>query len=223
LSLGGRLILVKSVLQSLAVFWMLLERIPAKIISMLRRLSFNFLWNDLVGKRRFHLCSWQSLSRPKREGGWGLKHLCIFNKALLACSFWRAISIDNLWHRIIKDKYFGDQPLSIWLQKSHLIQRWASPFWKGLVSSSQVILHWLRWSPGSGKDIILGRDKLLGLDELSILSLQLRSLLRSRNISSLAQLKKENGAFPLPDHWWHSSDLDLGGPTSLELTLSRLP
>jgi hypothetical protein len=171
LSLGGRLILVKTVLQSLVVYWMLLERIPAKIITMLRRLSFNFLWNDQAGNRRFHLCNWQTLSRPKREGGWGLKNLSIFNKALLACSFWRAISIDNIWHRVIKDKYLGAKPLSFWLRRTHLIQSLDSPFWKGLVSSSQVILHWLRWSPGSGKDINLGRDKLIGLDDLSILSL----------------------------------------------------
>jgi mannosylglycoprotein endo-beta-mannosidase len=69
LSLGGRLILINSVLQSLAVYWMVLEKIPAKILSMLRKLSFNFLWNDFAGNRHFHLCKWQILSRPKREGG----------------------------------------------------------------------------------------------------------------------------------------------------------
>jgi hypothetical protein len=57
LSLGGRFILVKAVLEGLAVYWMSLERIPAKIITLLQRLSINFLWNDLAGKRHFHLCS----------------------------------------------------------------------------------------------------------------------------------------------------------------------
>jgi hypothetical protein len=95
LSLGGRLILVNSVLQSLAVYWMLLERIPTKILSLIRKLSFSFLWSDFAGHRRFHLCRWQTLTRPKREGGWGLKNPFIFNKALLACSFWRAISTEN--------------------------------------------------------------------------------------------------------------------------------
>jgi hypothetical protein len=56
LSLGGRLILVKSVLEGLAVYWMTLERLPKKIFKLLRRLSFNFLWNDLPGKHHFHLC-----------------------------------------------------------------------------------------------------------------------------------------------------------------------
>jgi hypothetical protein len=183
LSLGGRLILVNSVLQSLAVYWMLLEKIPAKILTLLRKLSFNFLWNDFAGNRHFHLCKWQILSRPKREGGWGLKNLFTFNKALLACSFWRAITSNSFWHRVIMAKYFGSKPLSLWIRQTHFSLSWVSPIWRGLVSSSQVILHWLRWCPGSGTEVKLGRDKLIGLDDLSLLSLQLRSKLLSLNIS----------------------------------------
>jgi len=87
LSIGGRFILVKSVLEGLAVYWMSLERLPAKIIHTLRRLTYNFLWNDLANKRRFHLCSWQELSKPRKTGGWGLKILSTFNSTLLANSF----------------------------------------------------------------------------------------------------------------------------------------
>jgi hypothetical protein len=67
------------------------------------------------------------------------------------------------------------------------------------------------------KEIKIGRDKLIGLDDQSILSLQLRSHLISLNLFSLAQLKKETRAFPLPDHWLHSSELALRGPIALEL------
>jgi hypothetical protein len=57
LSLGRRLILVKSVLESLAVYWMMLERVPPKIITTLRRLAFKFLWSGQANKNRLHLCS----------------------------------------------------------------------------------------------------------------------------------------------------------------------
>jgi ribonuclease HI len=195
---------------------MTLERIPNKIISQLRRLSFNFLWNDLAGKRRFHLCSWQTLSRPKRSGGWGLKNLAIFNTTLLANSFWRAVTLDSIWHRVIMDKYIGSQPLHLWLRKTQLLQKRASPFWRGLVSSSPVILHWLRWWPGSGSEIKLGRDKLLGLDDRSILSLPLRSQLGSFNFFSLAQMKVETRVSPFPDRWLHSRDFPLFGSMARE-------
>jgi ribonuclease HI len=114
------------------------------------------------------------------------------------------------------DKYLGALPLPLWLRKTHLLQKRASPFWRGLVSSSQVILHWLRWRPGSGAEIKIGRDKIIGLDDHSILSLPLRSQLFSFNYCSLAQMKVATRAFPLPDHWLHSNDLSLIGPLALE-------
>jgi hypothetical protein len=132
---------------------MTLERIPNKIIILLRRLSINFLWNDLAGKRHYHLCSWQSLTKPRKEGGWGLKNLSVFNTALLACSFWRAVTHNSIWHRVISDKYLDSLPLLLWLRKPSFELRRASPFWKGLINASPVVLHWLRWKPGSGSEI----------------------------------------------------------------------
>jgi ribonuclease HI len=216
LSLGGRYILVKSVLESLVVFWMTLERIPNRIIIILRRLSFNFLWNGQVGKHRFHLCSWQTLSKPRKAGGWGLKNLSTFNSTLLASSFWRAVTHNSIWHRIINDKYLGSLPFLNWLRKPSFQLKRASPFWKGLVASSPVILHWLRWKPGSGKEILIGRDMILGLGDLSLLSPPLRSRLSSLNFSYLAQISGSTDALPLPDSWLGSDDLFLEGPIATE-------
>jgi hypothetical protein len=55
-------------LTNLVVYWMSLERIPAKIILILRRLSINFLWNDKVGNRRFHLCIGKSCPASYSRG-----------------------------------------------------------------------------------------------------------------------------------------------------------
>jgi ribonuclease HI len=211
LSLGGRFILVNSVLQSLSVFWMSLEKIPSSILKLLRRLSFNFLWSGQNDIQRFHLCSWETLSRPIQAGGWGLKNLAIFNTALLANSFWRALTHDNLWHRVIIDKYLGNLPLIDWIRKPSHYQQRASPFWKGLILSSKVILHWLRWRPGTGSDISLGRDKILGLENRSLLPSSLRSQLASCNIVCLAQARVASNVTPLPDIWLNSGQLNLGG------------
>jgi hypothetical protein len=70
LLLGGRLILVKAVLEGLAVFWMSLEVIPKSILNKLRRLSFAFLWSGQKDKFKFHLCRWMSwLGQKSAEGG----------------------------------------------------------------------------------------------------------------------------------------------------------
>jgi hypothetical protein len=142
LSLGGRYILVKSVLESLAVYWMTLERLPTRTLNLLRRLSFNFLWNDQPGHHRFHLCCWQSLSKPRKAGGWGLKNLASFNSALLASSFWRAVIMTAFGTASSKTSTWAPGRSSIG-SEGQRSANWASPFWKGLVASSKVVLHWL--------------------------------------------------------------------------------
>jgi hypothetical protein len=71
LSLGGRYILIKSVLEAQPVFWMSMESVPRSIINKIRKVIFHYLWNGCNDSCQFHLCRWEMLSRPKRNGGWG--------------------------------------------------------------------------------------------------------------------------------------------------------
>jgi hypothetical protein len=189
LSLGGRLILVKAVLESLAVFWMSLEVIPKSILNKLCSLSYAFLWSGHKEKFQFHLCRWDLLARPKICGGWGLKNLPLFNSALIANTYWRALTHGSIWNKILLGKYLGNSLISTWLRKSSHKHRKASSFWNGWIKNLFVILHWIRWLPGNGNSISLGRDLISGLENLSLLSDTLRSHLSSFHITSLAQAR----------------------------------
>ena len=46
LSLGGRLVLLNSVLSSILVYWMSLAPLPATVLQKLKSLMFNFLWGS---------------------------------------------------------------------------------------------------------------------------------------------------------------------------------
>jgi hypothetical protein len=81
-----------------------------------------------------------------------------------------------------------------------------------------VILHWLRWKPGSGKEIKIGKDMILGLEESSLLSPSLCAHLHSQNILTLAQARLMNDTHALPDHWLGCRDLALGGLWATEWT-----
>jgi hypothetical protein len=118
LSLGGRLILVKAVLESLAVFWMSLEVIPKAILNKLCSLSYAFLWSGHKEKFHFHLCRWDLLARSKICGGWRLKNLPFFNSALIANTYRRALTHGSIWNKIILGKYLGNSLISTWLRKS---------------------------------------------------------------------------------------------------------
>ena len=75
LTLGGRLILIKTVLTGLGVYWFALARCPSSILNALRRLIFNFQWGKTDGHHRFHLTNWKSIYAPVEYGGWDIKNL----------------------------------------------------------------------------------------------------------------------------------------------------
>jgi hypothetical protein len=147
LSIAGRLILVKAVFESQSVFWMSLKVIPRSILTRIQQLMFTFLWSGHKASFHFHICRWDLLTRPKRCGGWRLRTLITFNSTLLANTFWRALTVDSIWHIILLDKYLGDTSIFYWLCNSSHHQQRMSSFWSGLTRNISVLLHWLRWSP----------------------------------------------------------------------------
>jgi len=75
LSLVGRLILAKSVLQSLPVYWLSLVRIPSSILHKIQQLIANFIWRGHRKNTGFHLTKWKNIARPKENGGWGIQNI----------------------------------------------------------------------------------------------------------------------------------------------------
>jgi hypothetical protein len=61
---------------------MLLAWIPSKVLEIIRRLCYKFIWSGDQGKKGFTLASWKKLALPKANGGWGLKKPFLFSKAL---------------------------------------------------------------------------------------------------------------------------------------------
>ena len=105
LSRGGKIVLIKSVLEALPVYWMHFW-IPLGIIEKIRKLCFKFLWSGSCGSS-FGLpwTSWKVLENPKSMGGWGLKVPALFAKALTAKSVWNIIHGSGLWVQIVTHKY----------------------------------------------------------------------------------------------------------------------
>ena len=83
LSKGGKLILVKNVLEAIPMysmhFW-----IPLGIIEKIIILCFKFLWTGNSDSSGLPWTSWKSLASPKFLGGWGMKIPILFAKALAA-------------------------------------------------------------------------------------------------------------------------------------------
>ena len=83
LSLGGRIILVSSVLDSLPTYIMSLFPIPAKVRRRIDQLRRNFIWEGNRESKGSHLVNWNTLISSKRVGGLGIRNLSLHNKSLL--------------------------------------------------------------------------------------------------------------------------------------------
>ena len=78
LSRGGRMVLLKPVLQSILVYWATIAYIPKGILQKLRKKLFSFLWSANRHSEGVPLAKWQMLACPKDLGGWGIKNPFLF-------------------------------------------------------------------------------------------------------------------------------------------------
>jgi hypothetical protein len=129
LSLGGRLVLVKSVLQSIHVYWLSLAKVPASTLHKIQLMA-NILWRGANKTTCFHLSKWKNIAIPKENGGWGIRNIFWFAKSLAAKSCWRGLFGNSLWSQILKGKYLKGVDLTSWLRKEDCKFPNASIFWK---------------------------------------------------------------------------------------------
>ena len=149
LSLGGRLILVKSALMGLVVYWLSLARLPRYIIHYLRRAIFNFLWGNHKGCSRSHLVDWHTISRPYECGGWDIKNLDWFSLALRLKSLWLVLNGNGLWTTIIKYKYLKNKQVDEWIRLQIFLGQGTSFFWNGFIHAISWITRCLGWKAGN--------------------------------------------------------------------------
>lgn len=73
LNQAGRLTLVKSVMDSIPLYWMNLHYMPSVVLKKMEKLRGDFLWGQTGTKfsqeRKLHLVSWDKICRPKSRGG----------------------------------------------------------------------------------------------------------------------------------------------------------
>lgn len=65
------------------------------------------------------------------SGGWGLKELHTFERALLMKSMWRGLMSNGIWNDITKNKYLGDLGVEGLLMIGWKNKKGASAIWNG--------------------------------------------------------------------------------------------
>jgi hypothetical protein len=86
---------------------------------------------------------------PKALGGWGLKNIFFFSKALAEKFSWRLIKTSSLWTQVTYQKYIA--PLSIldWVRSLNKTAAGISIIWKDLIKDFSLVGVGLVWRVGS--------------------------------------------------------------------------
>ncbi|XP_052477251.1 uncharacterized protein LOC128032614 [Gossypium raimondii] len=114
LSMGGKEVFIKSVLQATSIYAMQCFLLPKSLCRTLEGIMNRFWWMNNKTLKGIHWSSWDVLYKPKSFGGLGFKNLFLFNKALFSeavkvgsypsftwrsiCSARDLISDGILWH-----------------------------------------------------------------------------------------------------------------------------
>lgn len=147
-------------------------------------------------------------------GGWGIKDLGLFNRALCAKSLWRALLSEGLWGRIIRMKYLKRLPVHYFLCDHTLHSGEASTIWRSLLKSLPVIQHSIAWDVGRGTLVTVGIDPIPGLSDSYSLSPALVKFFHDKQLSVIRQF-----CLFLPDtqqRWLRSDELHLEGNLAVE-------
>jgi hypothetical protein len=83
LSLGGRLVLINSVLTNMVLYMISFFLLPKGVLHKLDYYRPRFFWQGVSEKKKYRLVKWSVVCRPKDQGGLGVHDLEVKNSALL--------------------------------------------------------------------------------------------------------------------------------------------
>ncbi|KHN48760.1 Putative ribonuclease H protein, partial [Glycine soja] len=82
LSMGGKVTLIKSVMNALPIYLLSFFKIPQRIVDKLVSLQRNFMWGGNQDHKKIPWVKWDVICLPKNDGGLGIKDISKFNEAL---------------------------------------------------------------------------------------------------------------------------------------------
>uniref|UniRef100_A0A251RWC4 Putative reverse transcriptase domain, Reverse transcriptase zinc-binding domain protein n=1 Tax=Helianthus annuus TaxID=4232 RepID=A0A251RWC4_HELAN len=161
LSIGGRVTLIRSVLQSLPSYFFSLYHAPAKVVEDLEKNIRKFLWGGTASeKKKLHWVAWDRVASPKKMGGIGIRNLREVNIALLSKWGWRfKTEKDNMWVKVVSAIHSGGSAWDFFLSRKVFGGVWCKivsvlkrpmicdiqirNLFRGVVGSGDSILFWL--------------------------------------------------------------------------------
>ncbi|KAJ0497121.1 putative RNA-directed DNA polymerase [Helianthus annuus] len=165
LSIGGRVVLIKSVLQSLPGYYFSLFRAPVSVIKNLEGKIKKFLWGNVEGRRPMYWVNWDRVALPKDKGGLGLAKLASINISLLVKWGWRYKTEQNvLWKRVVDAFHTVRRNWDFFPCRKGLGGPWSNIV--KVLSTTNIegvpLQHYFKGAVGNGRDITFWVDQWVG-------------------------------------------------------------
>jgi exonuclease III len=157
LNLPSRLVLLKAVLQALPVYAFSVLAAPRSVLNTIRSLQRNFLWHGLNKDKKIALVSWETICKPKAQGGLGIRDPSTMNRVLSAKIWWRWLkNPTDLWAKLWRKKYASNTA------ENNLI-RWngdttGSLIWTAAKQNRQLVTQHAFWEIGNGETALFWQD-----------------------------------------------------------------
>ena len=216
LNQAGRLTLVKSVLDSLPLYWMNLHQIPAAVVKKLECVRRNFLWGHMDPlshkNRKLHLIAWEKVCRSKSQGGLGIVPIKVKNLALLGKWHFRWIKERNRsWNKWLRSKYKCD--VTSRLQEESNFKS-PSDSLRAIIRVANIpelreaIAHNnFQWSVSNVQSALFWEDSWEGNKPLKDCFRRLYSLSIFKSMSIASVLEQWSQGIPLEDHMFWTRPL----------------
>jgi hypothetical protein len=111
LSVGGRLVLINSVLTSLPMFMMSFFELPKGVLEKIDCFRSCFFWQSNHHKRKYRLAKWEILCQPKIKGELGIHNLDVQNKCMLSKWLFKLLNEDCVQQELLRKRYIKDKIL----------------------------------------------------------------------------------------------------------------
>ena len=157
MSVGGRLVLINSVLTSLTMFMLSFFEVPKGVLEKLDYYRSRFFWQSDEHKKKYRLVKWSILCQPKEIGGLGIKNLDIQNRCLLSKWLFKLINEEGIWQSLLRNKYLKNQTIAQVEKKSG-----DSHFWAGLMKVKDTFLNHGSFHLNDGNQKRFWEDKWIG-------------------------------------------------------------
>ncbi|KAJ0788215.1 putative RNA-directed DNA polymerase [Helianthus annuus] len=164
LSIGGRVTLIKSVLECIPNYFLSLYRAPVGVISKLETMFRKFLWGGSLEEKKTHWVGWDRVASPIDCGGLGIRSLGSINISLLLKWAWRFKSEKgNLWVNVISAIHYDRRGLDFLPVKASLGGTWGkiAKLASTPLLSGDSFKNVMRGRVGNGSDTLFWLDPWL--------------------------------------------------------------